>query len=73
MPSFTTISPLLAPTEGGALLVITGNNFKDRGIVTLVRGSTSLPCQTPPLGEQGDINGVYYARDGKTIQVRCGC
>ncbi len=69
VPSFATISPLFAPTEGGTLLTITGSNFKDRGFVSLVRGSTYLACQTPPLGEQGDVNGVYYARDGKTIQV----
>ncbi len=68
-PSFATISPLVAPTAGGSLLVITGSNFKDRGFVRLTRGDVVLSCETPPLGVEGDITGVYYARDGKTIQV----
>jgi hypothetical protein len=69
-PSFATIGPLVAPAEGGSLLVITGSNFKDRGFVTLTRDGVVLRCETPPLGEEGSVNGVYYARDGKTIQCR---
>jgi hypothetical protein len=68
-PSFASITPLMAPTAGGTLLVITGSNFKDRGFVQLSKGDVVLTCQTPKLGEEGDVNGVYYARDGKTIKV----
>ena len=33
-------------------------------------GIDTYVCATPPLGTQGSITGLYYARDGKTIQVR---
>jgi hypothetical protein len=69
-PAFFDASPLSGPTEGGTLLTLLGSNFKDRGTVELVRGETTLLCVTPPFGEEGNINDVYYARDGKTIKVR---
>jgi hypothetical protein len=68
-PSFFDVSPLSGPTEGGTLLTLLGSNFKDRGTVELVSGETTLVCATPPFGEVGDINDVYYARDGRTIKV----
>jgi hypothetical protein len=70
VPSIANVQPLWAPTRGGALLTISGTNFKDRGLVTLVKGSLVLNCTTPPPGQEGDVNGVYYAKDGKSIQVR---
>ena len=41
-------------------------------MVTFTKGNDTIVCETPPLGQEGDINGVYYARDGKTIKV-CPC
>jgi hypothetical protein len=39
-------------------------------MVTFIKDNDTIVCETPPLGQEGDINGVYYARDGKTIKVR---
>ena len=69
MPTFVDVQPLVAPTSGGTILTISGSNFKDRGSVQLTKGDSVVVCATPPLGEQGDLGGVYYGRDGKTIKV----
>ncbi len=68
-PSFSSVDPLFGPTDGGTLLVLQGSNFKDSGEVVLQKGETRLRCETPPYGQEGNVTGVYYARDGKTIQV----
>lgn len=56
--------------QGGVILQLSGTNFKDRGFVALDNGITQFRCETPPLGQQGDMSGIYYGRDGKLIRVR---
>ena len=56
--------------QGGVLITIQGTYFKDRGVVTASNGIDTLTCETPPLGDVGEENDLYYKHDGTKIQVR---
>jgi hypothetical protein len=64
---------VVSALQGNFLVRITGEYFKDRGVVRMVSplGAVSV-CETPPLGEEGSVVDIYYQKDGKVIQVRCG-
>ena len=70
-PEVTSLAPNSGPTTGGTIVDIKGSFFKDRGVVEM-RSPTGevLTCETPPLGEEGSILGLYYKEDGTHIRCR---
>ena len=64
------VTSLLVSAQGGVLITIQGTYFKDRGVVTASNGIDTLTCETPPLGDVGDVNDLYYKHDGTEIHVR---
>ncbi len=64
------VTSLLVSAQGGVLITIQGTYFKDRGVVTASNGIDTLTCETPPLGDVGEENDLYYKHDGTEIHVR---